>query len=161
MALKYTVFPEKTILKWNKELVELHKRVIKTYLASKGVTHRYTLTMAFPNKTYESQNEDLGKTLSAHIIIANEGESTFSNLTIIDDNKRHNTIFNETSLIGIAAYKAFDSNKTNEIRNVSFKSKELTTLNNTSEIKNSEDDYLKVSYPYSPYPLVSSIVLLA
>lgn len=52
---------------------------------SKGVTHRYTLTMAFPNKTYESQNEDSGKTLSAHIIIANEGESTFSNLTIIDD----------------------------------------------------------------------------
>ena len=25
---------------------------------SKGVTHKYTLTMAFPNKTYESQNED-------------------------------------------------------------------------------------------------------
>ena len=57
---------------------------------SKGVTHRYTLTMAFPNKTYESQNEDLGKTLSAHIIIANEGESTFSNLTIIDDNNNLN-----------------------------------------------------------------------
>lgn len=38
MALKYTVFPEKTILKWNKELVELHKRVIKTYLASRGAT---------------------------------------------------------------------------------------------------------------------------
>lgn len=52
---------------------------------SKGVTHKYTLTIAFPNKTYESQNEDSGKTLSAHIIIANEGESTFSNLTIIDD----------------------------------------------------------------------------
>ena len=52
---------------------------------SKGVTHKYTLTMAFPNKTYESQNEDSGKTLSAHIIIVNDGESTFSNLTIIDD----------------------------------------------------------------------------
>ena len=39
MALKYTVFPEKTILKWNKELVELHKRVITTYLASKGVNY--------------------------------------------------------------------------------------------------------------------------
>ena len=57
---------------------------------SKGVTHNYTLTMAFPNKTYESQNEDSGKTLSAHIIIANEGESTFSNLTIIDDNNNLN-----------------------------------------------------------------------
>ena len=30
---------EKTILKWNNELVELHKRVIKTYLTSKGVTY--------------------------------------------------------------------------------------------------------------------------
>lgn len=30
---------EKTILKWNKELVELHKRVIKTYLASRGATY--------------------------------------------------------------------------------------------------------------------------
>ena len=39
MAFKYTVFPEKKILKWNKELVELHKRVIKTYLASKGVAY--------------------------------------------------------------------------------------------------------------------------
>lgn len=39
MALKYTVFPEKTILKWNKELVELHKRVIKTYLASRGANY--------------------------------------------------------------------------------------------------------------------------
>ena len=57
---------------------------------SKGVTHKYTLTMAFPNKTYESQNEDSGKTLSAHIIIVNEGESTFSNLTIIDDNNNLN-----------------------------------------------------------------------
>ena len=39
MAFKYTIFPEKTILKWNKELVELHKRVIKTYLASRGATY--------------------------------------------------------------------------------------------------------------------------
>ena len=57
---------------------------------SNGVTHKYTLTMAFPNKTYESQNEDSGKTLSAHIIIVNDGESTFSNLTIIDDNNNLN-----------------------------------------------------------------------
>lgn len=57
---------------------------------SKGVTHKYTLTMAFPNKTYESQNEDSGKSLSAHIIIVNDGESTFSNLTIIDDNNNLN-----------------------------------------------------------------------
>lgn len=35
----YIQVSEKTILKWNKELVELHKRVIKTYLASRGVTY--------------------------------------------------------------------------------------------------------------------------
>lgn len=40
MAFKYTIFPEKTILKWNKELVELHKRVIKTYLASRVANYR-------------------------------------------------------------------------------------------------------------------------
>ena len=85
--------------------------------------------------------------------INSEKESSIP--TIIDD-KHHNTIFNETSLIGIAAYKAFDSNKTNEIRNVSFKSKELTTLNNTSENKNSEDDYLKVSYPYDYVKIVDA-----
>ncbi len=85
--------------------------------------------------------------------INSEKESSIP--TIIDD-KHHNTIFNETSLIGIAAYKAFDSNKTNEIRNVSFKSKELETLNNTSENKNSEDDYLKVSYPYDYVKIVKA-----
>lgn len=85
--------------------------------------------------------------------INSEKESSIP--TIIDD-KHHNTIFNETSLIGIAAYKAFDSNKTNEIRNVSFKNKELTTLNNTSENKNSEDDYLKVSYPYDYVKIVDA-----
>lgn len=45
MALTYTIFPEKLILKWNKELVELHKRVIKTYLSSKGV--KYTVQVKF------------------------------------------------------------------------------------------------------------------
>lgn len=39
MALLYTIFPEKVFIKWNKELVELHKRVITTYLASKGVKY--------------------------------------------------------------------------------------------------------------------------
>lgn len=39
MALLYTTFPEKTFLKWNNELVELHKRVITTYLASRGVKY--------------------------------------------------------------------------------------------------------------------------
>lgn len=39
MILLYTTFPEKVLIKWNKELVELHKRVITTYLASKGVRY--------------------------------------------------------------------------------------------------------------------------
>ena len=86
--------------------------------------------------------------------INSENESSIP--SIIDDNKRHNTIFNETSLIGIAAYKEFDSNKTNEIRNVSFKSKELATLNNNSENEISEDDNLKFSYPYDYVKIVDA-----
>lgn len=39
MVLLYTAFSEKVFLKWNKELVELHKKVITTYLASKGVRY--------------------------------------------------------------------------------------------------------------------------
>lgn len=39
-TLKYTNFPKKTILKWNKELVELHKRVLITYLSSRGLSYR-------------------------------------------------------------------------------------------------------------------------
>lgn len=35
--LGYTVFTEKELRKDRKELVELHKRVIKTYLVSRGV----------------------------------------------------------------------------------------------------------------------------
>ena len=35
----YIPVSEKTIIKWNRELVELHKRVIKTYLASMGVKY--------------------------------------------------------------------------------------------------------------------------
>ncbi len=76
--------------------------------------------------------------------------------SIIDDNKFHNTIFNETSLIGVAAYKEFDSNKSNEIRNVSFKSKKIATLNNTNENENIEDDYLKASYPYDYVKIVDA-----
>lgn len=39
MALLYTTFPEKVFIKWNKELVELHKKVITTYLASMGIKY--------------------------------------------------------------------------------------------------------------------------
>lgn len=53
---------------------------------SKGVTHRYTLTMAFPNKTYANQNSDMEKQLSAYVTIKNSEE--LANLTIIDE--QHN-----------------------------------------------------------------------
>ena len=52
----------------------------------KGVTHKYTLTLAFPNKTYESQSSDMGKQLSAHITI--EKPEELVDLTIIDE--QHN-----------------------------------------------------------------------
>lgn len=47
-----------------------------------GVVHNYTLTLAFPNKTYTNQNGDMGKQLSAYITIEKPGE--LANLTIID-----------------------------------------------------------------------------
>jgi hypothetical protein len=37
MSVAYTVFTDKHILKWNKELLELHKRVVTTYLVSLGL----------------------------------------------------------------------------------------------------------------------------
>ena len=50
---------------------------------SKGVTHKYTLTMAFPNKVNESQNNEMGKQLSAYVVVERSGELV--NLTIIDE----------------------------------------------------------------------------
>lgn len=35
---RYIIFPEKLILKWNEELVELHKRCIKTYLVQENLS---------------------------------------------------------------------------------------------------------------------------
>ena len=51
-----------------------------------GVVHNYTLTLAFPNKTYTNQNSDMGKQLSAYITIEKPGELV--DLTIIDE--QHN-----------------------------------------------------------------------
>ena len=50
---------------------------------SKGVTHKYTLTIAFPNKVNESQNNEMGKQLSAYVVVERSGELV--NLTIIDE----------------------------------------------------------------------------
>lgn len=56
----------------------------------KGVTHKYTLTLAFPNKTYESQSSDMGKQLSAYITI--EKPSELAKLTITDAEHNINNI---------------------------------------------------------------------
>ncbi len=49
-----------------------------------GVTHNYTLTIAFPNKTYESQSNDMGRLLSAYITIEKPTED-LAKLTITDE----------------------------------------------------------------------------
>ena len=48
-----------------------------------GVVHNYTLTLAFPNKTYTNQNSDMGKQLSAYITIEKPGELV--DLTMVDE----------------------------------------------------------------------------
>ena len=121
---------------------------------SKGVTHRYTLTMAFPNKTYESQNEDSGKTLSAHIIIANEGESTFSNLTIADDNNNLNkTIFLKNGAeyeLPIIASKAgaYFSGWNVESGNATINGNKIT-INGDASIKANYSSNIKTEFAYT------------
>lgn len=121
---------------------------------SKGATHRYTLTMAFPNKTYESQNEDSGKTLSAHIIIANEGESTFSNLTIIDNNNnlnktmilKNNTAYelpNIASKVG-----AYFSGWNVESGNATINGNKIT-INGNASIKANYSSTIKTEFAYT------------
>ena len=39
MAVSYTIFPDKIRKKWNRETLEIHKKVIITYLASKGIKY--------------------------------------------------------------------------------------------------------------------------
>lgn len=121
---------------------------------SKGATHRYTLTMAFPNKTYESQNEDSGKTLSAHIIIANEGESTFSNLTIVDDNNNLNkTMFlkngAEYELPNIVSKAgAYFSGWNVESGNATINGNKIT-INGNASIKANYSSTIKTEFAYT------------
>lgn len=121
---------------------------------SKGVTHRYTLTMAFPNKTYESQNEDSGKTLSAHIIIANEGESTFSNLTIIDNNNnlnktmilKNNTEYELPNIVSKAG--AYFSGWNVESGNATINGNKIT-INGDASIKANYSSTIKTEFAYT------------
>lgn len=121
---------------------------------SKGVTHKYTLTIAFPNKTYESQNEDLGKTLSAHIIIANEGESTFSNLTIIDDNNnlnktmilKNNTAYELPNIASKAG--AYFSGWNVESENATINGNKIT-INGNASIKANYSSTNKTEFAYT------------
>lgn len=121
---------------------------------SKGVTHKYTLTMAFPNKTYESQNEDSGKTLSAHIIIANEGESTFSNLTIIDSNNnlnktmvlKNNTAYELPNIVSKAG--AYFSGWNVESGNATINGNKIT-INGDASIKANYSSTIKTEFAYT------------
>lgn len=121
---------------------------------SKGATHRYTLTMAFPNKTYESQNEDSGKTLSAHIIIANEGESTFSNLTIIDNNNnlnktmilKNNTEYELPNIVSKAG--AYFSGWNVESGNATINGNKIT-INGDASIKANYSSTIKTEFAYT------------
>lgn len=121
---------------------------------SKGVTHKYTLTMAFPNKTYESQNEDSGKTLSAHIIIANEGESTFSNLTIIDNNNnlnktmilKNNTEYELPNIVSKAG--AYFSGWNVESGNATINGNKIT-INGDASIKANYSSTIKTEFAYT------------
>lgn len=121
---------------------------------SKGVTHKYTLTMAFPNKTYESQNEDSGKTLSAHIIIANEGESTFSNLTIIDSNNnlnktmvlKNNTAYELPNIVSKA--DAYFSGWNVESGNATINGNKIT-INGDASIKANYSSTIKTEFAYT------------
>ena len=121
---------------------------------SKGVTHKYTLTMAFPNKTYESQNEDSGKALSAHIIIVNDGESTFSNLTIIDDNNNLNKTMilknnTEYELPNIASKAgAYFSGWNVESGNATINGNKIT-INGNATIKANYSSTIKTEFAYT------------
>lgn len=64
----------------------------KTADIANGVVHSYTLTLAFPNKTYESQSSDMNKQLSAHITIEKPG--SFATLTVIDEQNSINKTMN-------------------------------------------------------------------
>ncbi len=48
-----------------------------------NVKHNYTLTISFPNKTNSNQNENMGKRLSAYVII--EQAKELVDLTIVDE----------------------------------------------------------------------------
>ena len=121
---------------------------------SKGVTHKYTLTMAFPNKTYKSQNEDSGKTLSAYITITNEGESTFSNLTITDENNNLNKTMilkNDTEYeLPIIAFKAgaYFSGWNVESGNATINGNKIT-INGDASIKANYTSTIKTEFAYT------------
>lgn len=78
------------------------------------------------------------------------------NSSIEDNNKeiKYNASINENSLIGIAAYYEFDNKKLNNISNISFKNKN-SNLSNVSN-DTSEEEYLKISYPYDYVKIISA-----
>lgn len=119
---------------------------------SEGVTHKYTLTIAFPNKTYTSQNDDSGKSLSAHVIITRATE--LSNLTIIDEkNNINKTMLFENNTVyqlPINASKngAYFSGWTIESGKATISENKLTITGDTS-IKANYSSTIKAEFAYT------------
>lgn len=78
------------------------------------------------------------------------------NSSIEDNNKeiKYNASINENSLIGIAAYYEFDNKELNNLSNISIKNKNSNISNVSND--NSEEEYLKISYPYDYVKIISA-----
>lgn len=130
----------------------------KTNDLKEGVIHKYTLTLAFPNKTYESQSSDMGKQLSAYITI--EKPSELAKLTINDEphNINNLTINVEKNVefdlpyLGYANNKIFngwkvDSGTATIVINRSTSKKTISVSTDTATV--SSIYYTSLNYDYS------------
>ncbi len=120
----------------------------------KGVTHKYTLTLAFPNKTYESQSSDMGKQLSAYITV--EKPSELAKLTITDaEHNINNLTINveknvefDLSNPGYANNQLFSSWKVNTgTASIKIGSQKITV--SSDEVSVSSNYYTTLNFDYS------------
>ena len=117
-----------------------------------GVVHNYTLTLAFPNKTYTNQNSDMGKQLSAYITIEKPGELV--DLTIIDEQRNINKTVkfekNSTYELPIIASKAgaYFSGWNVESGNATINGNKIT-INGNASIKAKYSSTNKIEFTYT------------
>lgn len=120
----------------------------------KGVTHKYTLTLAFPNKTYESQSSDMGKQLSAYITV--EKPSELAKLTITDaEHNINNLTINveknvefDLSNPGYANNQLFSSWKVNTgTASIKIGSQKITVSSDEASV--SSNYYTTLNFDYS------------